>query len=640
MASLRNAKPSSAKTTPFSPIRAMMTPHSGKLGPMNRINAFWPTLRAFARAKAANVAMMFALSLLPLAVAAGAGLDYAQAMMVRSKMLDALDAAALAIGGQPKITDAQAQTLAQAVFDANYKGPGHPTVTPTIKGQSVSVTAEDSVATTSLALVGKSSIAVSATSVVVWGQAKMWVSLVLDNTGSMTQADSTGLSKIAALKDASHQLLAKLQTAAASSNPGDVQVAIVPFAKDVNVGTGLVGASWIDWSDWNVQYGSTPSSSVGPGSTCPLTLKCVSGPGSTTQVSKVPSSGLICPDAVGSSNTGQSGHYYDGCYTSVQQTKVTVTTTATPMKDVQNCKTVSNVNGGAESCTSQSGYPKTNGTASNSSVVSYTPNYTGDSSSATTPVTSGSSTSNSPALPGTCTTTKGVKTCTWTRTITYTSTVVTTAKTASGIYDHAWVINDHSVWRGCVMDRNQNDDTTSATPGNKFPAEQSDSCSVATVMPLNYKWDYASSNDTDNLSAKIDSMVANGGTNQTIGLAHGMQIQMQGDPYNAPALPTNTARYIILLSDGLNTMDRWYGDGSNQSAQVDARMALACTNAKNQGFIIYTLFVDIAGAQGNSTVLKNCATDTSKYYDLTTSSAIITAFNDIAQKITNLRVSR
>lgn len=606
---------------------------------MDRKNAFLRTLCAFARAKSANVAMMFALSLLPLAVAAGAGLDYAQAMMVRSKMLDALDAAALAVGAQPKLTTAQATTLAQSVFDANYKGPGHPTISPIVQGQSVSVTGHDNVATTSLALIGKTSIAVSATSIVVWGQAKMWVSLVLDNTGSMNDADSTGLTKIAALKDASHQLLAKLQTAASSGNPGDVQVAIVPFAKDVNVGTGNAGASWIDWSDWNVQYGSTPSSSVGPGSSCPLGLGCVNGPGSTSRVSRVPSSGLICPDAIGSSSTGQTGHYYDGCYNSIQQNKVTVTTTATPMKDVQNCKTVSNVNGGAESCSSQSTYPKSNGTATVSSTSSNTPNYTGDSTSSTAPAISGSSTSNSPALPGSCSTTSGVKTCTWTRTITYTSTVVTTAITASGKYDHAWVINDHSVWRGCVMDRNQDDDTTSATPGNKFPAEQSDSCSAATVMPLNYRWDQTSSGSTDNLSAKIDSMVANGGTNQTIGLAHGMQIQMQGDPYNAAAIPANTARYIILLSDGLNTMDRWYGNGSSQSASVDARMALACTNAKNQGFIIYTLFVDIAGAQGNSTVLKNCATDTSKYYDLTTSSAIVTAFNDIAQKITNLRVS-
>ncbi len=361
---------------------------------MSRIHAFWRTLGVFTRAKGANVAMMFGLSLLPLAIAAGAGLDYAQAMMVRSQMIDALDAAALAVGGQPNITDAQAQAVAQSVFDANYKGPGHPTVTPSIQGQSVKVTATDAVATTALALAGKKSIAVSATSTVVWGQTKLWVSLILDNTGSMTQSDSTGLSKIAALKDASHQLLAKLQTAAASGNPGDVQVAIIPFAKDVNVGTDKVNASWLDWSDWDVQYGSTPSSSVGPGSSCPLGLGCISAPGSTSRVSKVPSSGLICPDAVGSSSSGQSGHYYDGCYTSVQQNKVTVTTKATPVTDKQTCKTVSNVNGGAESCTSNSGYPS-NGTVSSSSTVSYTPNYIGDITSSTPPAISNSSTSNS-----------------------------------------------------------------------------------------------------------------------------------------------------------------------------------------------------------------------------------------------------
>src|ERR1700744_601680 len=163
---------------------------------MNKIKGFWCTLRAFARASGANVAMMFGLSLIPIAIAAGAGLDYAQAMMVRSQMIDALDAAALAVGGQPNITQTAANALAQSVFDANYKGPGKPTITPTIQGQSVSVTASADVATSVLGVVGKPIITVGASSTVVWGQTKLWVSLVLDNTGSMTQTDSTGLSKI------------------------------------------------------------------------------------------------------------------------------------------------------------------------------------------------------------------------------------------------------------------------------------------------------------------------------------------------------------------------------------------------------------------------------------------------------------
>ena len=51
---------------------------------MMKTKGLWRRLRAFSRATGANVAMMFGLSLLPLAIAAGAGLDFARAMMVRA----------------------------------------------------------------------------------------------------------------------------------------------------------------------------------------------------------------------------------------------------------------------------------------------------------------------------------------------------------------------------------------------------------------------------------------------------------------------------------------------------------------------------------------------------------------------------
>jgi hypothetical protein len=69
-------------------------------------------------------------------------------------------------------------------------------------------------------------------------------------------------------------------------------------------------------------------------------------------------------------------------------------------------------------------------------------------------------------------------------------------------------------------------------------------------------------------------------------------------------------------------------------------MASLCTAAKNAGFTIYTIYVDLNGTQGNSTVLQNCATDSSKYFDLTTSGAIITTLNAIAEQITQLRVAQ
>jgi hypothetical protein len=138
-------------------------------------------------------------------------------------------------------------------------------------------------------------------------------------------------------------------------------------------------------------------------------------------------------------------------------------------------------------------------------------------------------------------------------------------------------------------------------------------------------------------------MSPGGSTNQAIGVANGWLALTTGNPYGAPTLPANTSRYIILLSDGLNTEDRWYGDGSTTGStddgKIDARENSACTAAKTDGVVIYTLFLDLGGTQGNSTPLQNCATDTTKYIDLTSTSQVAAAFSNIAQQITSLRVS-
>ena len=178
-------------------------------------------LPRFRRFDSANLAIIFALSLVPITLAAGAGLDLSRGMLVRSQITSALDAASLAVGGTPGLSQSQMQTLAQQYFNANYKldssfGTPGP-VTVTVTGQQVQVSASSSMPTTLMNVMGMSNFNVSGSSTVVWGQQKLWVSLVLDNTGSMTQTDGSGLSKISALKTATHNLLTMLQNAAASA---------------------------------------------------------------------------------------------------------------------------------------------------------------------------------------------------------------------------------------------------------------------------------------------------------------------------------------------------------------------------------------------------------------------------------------
>src|SRR4029077_12320232 len=110
-----------------------------------------------------------------------------------------------------------------------------------------------------LGVIGYQNINVNGSSMSKWGTTRLRVALVLDNTGSM--ADD---GKITALKSATKSLLTQMQNAASSN--GDVYVSIVPFSKDVNVGTSNVSATWIDWTSWNAINGTSTTSSSMTGS--------------------------------------------------------------------------------------------------------------------------------------------------------------------------------------------------------------------------------------------------------------------------------------------------------------------------------------------------------------------------------------
>ena len=60
--------------------------------------------------------------------------------------------------------------------------------------------------------------------------------------------------KMDTLKTATNNLLAQLKNAVTVD--GDVYVSIIPFSKDVNVGSTNSGQSWIDWQYWDASNGS------------------------------------------------------------------------------------------------------------------------------------------------------------------------------------------------------------------------------------------------------------------------------------------------------------------------------------------------------------------------------------------------
>jgi len=211
-----------------------------------------------------------------------------------------------------------------------------------------------------------------------------------------------------------------------------------------------------------------------------------------------------------------------------------------------------------------------------------------------------------------------------------------TKATCSG----TWTPAAHSTWNGCITDRGatnapspDNYDTnvvapTTAITATLFPAEQYGSCPLQ-LTGLSYNWSA--------MSTLVNQMTPNGNTNQEIGLVWGWQSLVGGGPLTAPAMDPNFQynQVIILLTDGLNTQDRWYTD----EASIDARQQMTCNNVKTAGITLYTVQVN-TGGDPTSTLLQNCATDSGKFFLLTSASEIITTFNTIGTKISKLRIAK
>jgi Flp pilus assembly protein TadG len=219
--------------------------------------------------------------------------------------------------------------------------------------------------------------------------------------------------------------------------------------------------------------------------------------------------------------------------------------------------------------------------------------------------------------------------------------------TTTTTYLHNWFI-DKTKWGGCITDRGSASGPVSdydrlvTTPtanisATLFPAEQYSACPQA-VMGLNYSW--------SGMTALVNGMTPNGSTDQPIGLVWGWQSLVGGGPLTAPAMDSNYTyqQVIILLSDGLNTQDRWYGNGSQTSTQVDGRMYDSsgngtCANIKGAGITIYAIQVN-TGGDPTSTLLQNCASSSDKFFLLTSANQIVTTFNTIGTNLTKLRIAQ
>ncbi len=557
-----------------------------------------------------NVTVVAALSMLPIAAAVGGGIDFGNIMNARAHLQDAADSAAIAAALDTTGTLTTQQIAADASFKSNITDPvltganatGKLTSATENNVQTMTYAATATVKTYLLGLVGIQSVPISATAKTGVTINSAEIAFVLDNTGSMAQN-----SKMTSLKTSLDSVLASLLDSS-GTNSGKTKVALIPFDTQVAL-SNVASMSGYAGNFSNVSQVYT-CSNLSSGQCDAVTTNSTSLCQSVSN--NYGSSAASDCAANTDSYVRVSGSYYY-VYTS--------TYFANPSYN-SSCRYSCGNNyryityyrvaayGISGSDATQAGGSSTQGyyTSSASALTAWSAGYSNYSE--------------------------------YTGTISYAypsagglgSTATTVFKDNNTITANSDLLGVGTQnWSGCVIDRAQPYDTQSDAPvtsdtNTLYPAAKCATNSLLPIMDLT----------TDIASARTyaQKMTPAGNTNITIGIQWGMEVLSPSAPFTNGAQFTDTTinKYMILLTDGQNTQNRW----STKASDIDARTAIACGKAKDLHITVFTVRLE----DGNSDMLSKCASQTGYYYNLTNASQINGALGGIMTSIKKIRLTK
>jgi Flp pilus assembly protein TadG len=190
-------------------------------------------VKRFGTCQRGAVAILYALSAIPVCVAAGSAIDYVRYFAGTTELQSSLDSAALAAASTKDATNEERVALAEATFLANLQNGSLSGADVTrsfeIEDDTVVAAADMNMPTSFMRFAGVSSMELSISAeVAVPGDKKAEIALVLDYSGSMNETIAGGV-KYVAMRNAAKDLISDLEAA----NPEKVKFGLVPFSHHV-----------------------------------------------------------------------------------------------------------------------------------------------------------------------------------------------------------------------------------------------------------------------------------------------------------------------------------------------------------------------------------------------------------------------
>lgn len=210
---------------------------------MSIIKSLQKQLRFFLANERGVVAIIFGLAAIPVIGLTGASLDYSRASNVQSQLQGALDASVLSAAHERDMTDSEVETFMRSQIEAHMGGAlgaGSLTLDITRGGEDdlLVAAATMQIDTTILGIMGINHITVGVDSSVSVEFRTLEVALVLDNTGSMSASG-----RIGSLRDAAQDFVEVVTEDGQSDN---VLISLVPYTAQVNIGNSASMEQFLD----------------------------------------------------------------------------------------------------------------------------------------------------------------------------------------------------------------------------------------------------------------------------------------------------------------------------------------------------------------------------------------------------------
>lgn len=166
-------------------------------------------------------------------------------------------------------------------------------------------------------------------------------------------------------------------------------------------------------------------------------------------------------------------------------------------------------------------------------------------------------------------------------------------------------------------------------------------CPRQPIVPL--------TSDQDFLLDAIDNLAADGNTLINVGMAWGWRVISPDEPFTEGASydSPDWEKAVMLMTDGQNTMDNQYSahGGSNTHSMsvttLNNQLTSICAKMKAQpnDILIYTVAFEKGVSASTKTLLRNCASDPTKFFDAPDSDELVRVFEQISRELSNLYVT-